>query len=103
MRRAELAPDWDPTTDERIPVWEVTQQLVNAPWDDGSESGASVLVCRLGALGEPARDLAYRLYAIWGRRGPAEDALGFNALVTSWPGIVRRAGSPGSVQPELRS
>ncbi len=101
LRRAELAADWDPTTDERMPVWEVTQQLVKALWDDGSESGAAELVRRLGGLGEAARDLAYRLYAICERRGWAEDALGFNALVTSWPEILRRAGSPGSVQPEL--
>jgi len=103
LRRAELAADWDPTTDERMPVWEVTQQLVKALWDDGSESGAADLVRRLGGLGESARDLAYRLYAICERRGWAEDALGFNALVTSWPEILRRAGSPGSVQPELGS
>jgi putative DNA methylase len=103
LRRAELAEDWDPTTDERMPVWEVTQQLVKALWDDGSESGAADLVRRLGGLGESARDLAYRLYAICERRGWAEDALGFNALVTSWPEILRRAGSPGSVQPELGS
>ena len=103
LRRAELAPDWDPTADTRMPVWEVTQQLVKALWDDGSESGAADLVRRLGGLGEVARDLAYRLYAICERRGWAEDALGFNALVTSWPEILRRAGSPGSVQPELGS
>ena len=103
LRRAELAEGWDPTTDERMPVWEVTQQLVKALWDDGSESGAGDLVRRLGGLGEAARDLAYRLYAICERRGWAEDALGFNALVTSWPEILRRAGSPGSVQPELGS
>ena len=69
-------------------MWEVSQQLVKALWDDGSES---------------ARDLAYRLYAICERQGWAEDALGFNALVTSWPEILRRAGSPGLVQPELGS
>jgi putative DNA methylase len=103
LRRAELAADWDPTTDERMPVWEVTQQLVKALWDEGSESGAADLVRRLGGLGESARDLAYRLYAICERRGWTEDALGFNALVTSWPEILRRAGSPGSVQPELGS
>jgi hypothetical protein len=32
-----------------------------------------------------------------------ENALGFNALVTSWPAILRQAGSPGSVHPELES
>jgi len=101
LRRAELAADWDPTTDERMPVWEVTQKLVKALWDDGSESGTAELVRRLGGLGESARDLADRLYAICERRGWAEDAFRFNALVTSWPEIIRRAGSSGSAQPEL--
>ncbi len=31
------------------------------------------------------------------------DTLGFNALVTSWPEILRLASSPGSVQQELGS
>jgi len=35
--------------------------------------------------------------------GCGEDIVGFNALVTSCPPILRRAGSPGSVHPELGS
>ena len=101
LRRAELTDGWDPATDSRVPVWEVTQQLVKALWDDGSEAVASDLLRRLGGLGEAARDLAYRLYSICERQGWAEDALGFNALVTSWPEILRRSASLGSVQPEL--
>jgi putative DNA methylase len=101
LRRSELSPDWDPATDRRMPVWEVTQQLVRALWDEGSEAKAGDLVRRLGGIGEVARDLAYRLYAICERRGWADDALGFNALVTSWPEIARRAGSPAPVQQEL--
>ena len=101
LRRSELAADWDPATDTRMPVWEVTQQLVRALWDDGSEARAGDLVRRLGGIGEVARDLAYRLYAICERHGWADDALGFNALVTSWPEIARRAASPAPVQPEL--
>ena len=101
LRRAELAVNWDPASTKRTPVWEVTQQLVKALWDDGSESGAADLVRRLGGLGESARDLAYRLYAICERRGWSEDALGFNALVTSWPEIARLASSPAPVQEEL--
>ena len=101
LRRSELATDWDPATDTRMPVWEVTQQLVKALWDEGSEAKAGDLVRRLGGIGEVARDLAYRLYAICERRGWSEDALGFNALVTSWPEIARRAASPAPVQPEL--
>ncbi|MDA8063431.1 MAG: hypothetical protein M0T80_13575, partial [Actinomycetota bacterium] len=101
LRRGELAADWDPATDTRMPVWEVTQQLVRALWDEGSEAKAGDLVRRLGGIGEVARDLAYRLYAICERRGWADDALGFNALVTSWPEIARRAASPAPVQQEL--
>ena len=84
-----------------MPVWEVTQQLVRALWDEGSEARAGELVHRLGGVGEVARDLAYRLYAICERRGWADDALGFNALVTSWPEISRRAASPAVIQQEL--
>jgi putative DNA methylase len=101
LRRSELAADWDPATDTRLPVWEVTHQLVRALWDEGSEAKAGDLVRRLGGVGEVARDLAYRLYAICERRGWAEDALGFNALVTSWPEIARRAASAAPVQQEL--
>ena len=101
LRRSELAADWDPVTDTRMPVWEVTQQLVRALWDEGSEAKAGDLVRRLGGVGEVARDLAYRLYAVCERRGWSEDALGFNALVTSWPEIARHAGSPVMVQQEL--
>ena len=101
LRRSELAADWDPATDARMPVWEVTQQLVRVLWDEGSEAKAGDLVRRLGGVSEVARDLAYRLYAICERRGWADDALGFNALVTSWPEIARRAASPAPVQPEL--
>ena len=101
LRRSELAADWDPATDTRMPVWEVTQQLVRALWDEGSEARAGELVRRLGGVGEVARDLAYRLYAICERRGWADDALGFNALVTAWPEIARRAASAALVQQEL--
>ncbi len=101
LRRSELAPDWEPTTDTRMPVWEVTQQLVRALWDEGSEAKAGELLRRLGGVGEVARDLAYRLYAICERRGWAEDALGFNALVTAWPEIARPAATVATIQPEL--
>ena len=101
LHRSELDPDWDPATDTRMAVWEVTQQLVRALWDEGSEARTGELVRRLGGVGEVARDLAYRLYSICERRGWADDALGFNALVTSWPEIARRAASATSVQPEL--
>jgi len=101
LRHSELAAEWDPATDTRLTVWHVTQQLVRALWNEGSEAKAGDLVCRLGGFGEMARDLAYRFYSICERRGWAEDALGFNALVVSWPEITRRAESSMEVQQEL--
>ncbi|HUJ67741.1 MAG TPA: hypothetical protein VLX59_19510 [Acidimicrobiales bacterium] len=101
LRRNEFSDDWDPTGDSRVPVWEVAQQLVKRVWDHGSEAQAAELVHKVGGLADAARDLAYRLYSICERRGWADDALGFNALVTTWPDIARQAASPRAVQEEL--
>lgn len=101
LRRNELSDEWDPAHDSRVPVWEVAQQLVKRVWDQGSEGQAAELVRKVGGLGDGARDLAYRLYSICERRGWADDALGFNALVTAWPEIARQAASPRAVQEQL--
>lgn len=57
----------------------------------GGEVGAAALVAKLGARAETARELAYRLYTICERKKRASDALGYNALVQSWPEITRLA------------
>jgi hypothetical protein len=101
LRRSELSDEWDPASDSRVPVWEVAQQLVKRVWDQGSEGQAAELVRKVGGLADAERDLAYRLYSICERRGWADDALGFNALVTAWPEIARQAASPRAVQQEL--
>ncbi len=85
LRRDELADDWDPATDRRITVWEVTQHLIRALEQEG-ETGAAALVQKVGGLGEVARDLAYRLYGICERKKWAQEALAYNSLVIAWPG-----------------
>ena len=97
LPRENLPANWDPTTDKRVTVWEVTQQLVRAIDKDG-EAKAADLLRKVGGLGYAARDLAYRLYSICERRGWAENALGYNLLVTSWPRVAGLAA--GAVQPE---
>jgi putative DNA methylase len=42
--------------------------------------------------------LCYRLYTICERQKRAEDALRYNALVQSWPEIVRLAGERAEPQ-----
>ena len=94
VARHEVVGQWDPTTDERLTVWEVTHELANR-LADGGESAAAALLRRVGGLGATARELAYRLYAICDRKGWAQEALRYNALVVAWPEIARQvAGTP---------
>jgi putative DNA methylase len=91
FRHDELDSDWNPVSAVRLTVWEVTHQLIRA-LEQGGERRAADLLQKVGSLGEIARDLAYRLYTICERKKWAKDALGYNALVVSWPEITRLAG-----------
>ena len=90
LRRDELPEDWDPVTDTRRTVWEVTQHLIHALEKKGEE-GAAALLRRAGEQGEVARDLAYRLYSTCERKKWASEALAYNSLVIAWPQIARLA------------
>ena len=57
----ELDPRWDPITDNRLTIWEIVQYLC-ARLEKEGEQGAALLVGKLGAKAEIARELAYRLY-----------------------------------------
>lgn len=90
FQRDELAADWDPHTDRRATVWEAVQHLVRALAEQG-ESGAAQLYAQLGALADPARELAYRLFQVATRANAVDEALAYNNLVTSWSDIARVA------------
>ncbi len=94
LRRDELDEGWDPAADRRPTVWEATHHLARR-LESGGESAAAELLRRLGGLGETARELAYRLYTTSERKGWAQEALAYNALVVAWPEIARLAsGAP---------
>ena len=57
----------------------------------GGQLIAADLVAKLGAKAEVARELAYRLYTLCERKKRAAEALSYNALVQSWPEIMRLA------------
>ena len=90
LRPAELPDDWDPQTDRRRTVWEMVHHLIRLHGQAG-EGSAAVLLAKLRADAEAARDLAYRLYRICEQKNRAQEALGYNALVQSWPEIARLA------------
>jgi putative DNA methylase len=90
LKPDELPKDWDPAKDHRLTVWEMVHQLIRAL--DKGEAAAAAVLAKLGTKAEVARELAYRLYTICERKKRAQEALSYNALVQSWPEIVRLAG-----------
>ncbi len=90
LRPEELPADWDPQTDRRRTVWEVVHHLVRVHGQEG-EAGAAQLLAKMPADAERARELAYRLYRICEQKNRSQAALGYNALVQSWPEIARLA------------
>ncbi len=90
LRPSELPADWDPMADKRLTDWEIVHHLIRV-LDAGGEAETAELVAKLGARAETARELCYRLYALCERKKRAADALSYNALVQSWPEVVRLA------------
>jgi putative DNA methylase len=81
---SELEPGWDPATDRRLTTWEATHHLIERLNTYGEE-GAAQLLARLSPdMSAEARQLAYRLYSICERKGWADHARDYNALVISW-------------------
>lgn len=92
LRPDELPANWDPETDSRLTAWESVHHLVHA-LESGGESAVAALVSKLGSKAETARELAYRLYTLCERKKRAQEALSYNALVQSWPEIMRLASA----------
>ncbi|MGH7794582.1 MAG: DUF1156 domain-containing protein [Candidatus Binatia bacterium] len=98
LKPAELPKNWDPEDDERLTVWEMVHQLVRSL--EQGESVAAELVSKLGSKAETARELAYRLYTLCERKKRTQEALSYNALVQSWPEIIRLARERGKATTE---
>ena len=95
LRASELDPDWDPVTDRRPTVWEMAHHLIRLLESEGEAAGAE-LAAALASRAETARDLAYRLYVVSDRMKRPADARQYNALVQSWPEIMRLAQLPSA-------
>ncbi|GLV56342.1 hypothetical protein KDH_31830 [Dictyobacter sp. S3.2.2.5] len=91
-KREELPKEW---TLRGATVWEVTQRMIYALLDgrgeQGGEIGAASILRQTLSLSESVRDLAYRLYTICERQGWAQEAMAYNALITSWSQITNLA------------
>lgn len=102
LKWAEYKTDWDPSADDRLPVWEGLHQLVRVFKTDG-ESAAGTVLAAVAAKAEPIRQLAYRLYTLCERAGRAEDARAYNELITSWAPIESAAAQAPSTAPAQKT
>jgi putative DNA methylase len=89
---SEYSADWNPESETRNPVWETLHHLIRALKQEG-ETAAGRLLAAVKGKAEATRQLAYRLHTLCERQGWAEDARGYNELITSWSGIESAAGA----------
>lgn len=99
----DLRENWDPSTDLRTSVWEVTLHLAKAVSERGADAAAALMATAGQRVDlDVVKELAYLLYSICERRGWTSSALLFNGLGTSWIDLDAAARSaalkPASVQ-----
>lgn len=89
--------------DRESTVWLLCQQLTRAMAAGGVLACAQIVVNMFGSNAEHAKDLAYRLYTVAERKGWAQEAYAYNALVIAWPEIQSRAAELQATKPEQMS
>lgn len=99
-RPEELPADWNPETDKRLTVWEMTHHLIRVYVHEKKGDPATAdLLRRLGSKADVARDLAYKLFTVCESRKWSKEALAYNALVMGWPELARLAREAAAAQP----
>ncbi len=93
LRVDEYSDDWNPKSDKRKSVWEACHNMIRAV--RVSESIAGALLSQIPEMGEPIRQLAYRLYKVSERKRWSEEALMYNELITSWRAILEVSRETG--------
>jgi putative DNA methylase len=92
LRPDELSSEWDPVTNSRTTVWQMTHHLLRLyHHEQAGDETTAALLRKLGSEGELARELAYRLFKIADTKKLSQEAQGYNALVLGWPEIARIA------------
>lgn len=106
FRPEELPADWDPATDKRLTVWEMTHHLIRLyVHEKRGDRATAELLHRLGTKAEVARDLAYKLFTVCENKKRSQEAQAYNALVMGWSELARlsreTAKDDGSPEPHL--
>ena len=88
---SDLDSGWDPSSDKRLTVWEATHHLIEHLNNHGEEGATQLMAKMSPEIAADSRQLAYRLYSLCERKGWAEKARDYNALVISWSASQEQA------------
>jgi putative DNA methylase len=100
LRPDELSPHWNPATDKRLTIWEMTHHLLRLYFHEKAGDMATAdLLSKFVRSSDMARDLAYRLFNVCEKRKWSQEAQAYNALVLGWPEIMRLARDGASSPP----
>lgn len=93
LSREELLPDWTPSGDTHLTIWECTQYLIKALQNEGEYAAALLLKQMSPEAADAAKDLAYRLFDICDKQGRANESADYNALISVWPDLTAQAAT----------
>ena len=100
LRPNELQSNWDPATDKRLTVWEMTHHLLRVySHEKAGDVATADLLRKLGRNSYLARDLAYQLFHVSEKKKRSQEAQAYNALVLGWPEIARLARDGSNARP----
>ena len=90
LTHGQLSVDWDPITDTRLTVWEVTHYLIRNLLVAEDLAVRTLRSVGFG-MGERAKKLCYQLFSLAEKRAMADAAADYNMLIAAWPEIERLA------------
>ncbi len=88
----EMSEGWNPLTDDRISIWEVTIRLAKTLENKGAEDAARLMAAAGKRIDlDAAKELAYLLFSVCEKRKWMQTALMFNGLGTFWSDLSAAA------------
>lgn len=103
---SQLEGTWDPTTDERVSVWEATVRLAAVMAKDGADKVAELLPSVQTRVNlDAVKELGFLLFHEAEKKKDTKDAILFNGLVSAWGDLNEQArkyaSTPRSSQQEF--
>lgn len=88
----QLEGTWDPTTDDRVSVWEATVRLASLMAKDGADKVAELLPSVQTRVNlDAVKELGFLLFHEAEKKKDTKDAVLFNGLVSAWGDVNEQA------------